>query len=74
MPSGCVCVCLYVCLCVCAVVILAEDAGIANLLSQHGIQVQTLSETHPIQVHPARILSQIFSRLGMWSHGAPCHC
>ncbi|XP_076446610.1 putative phosphorylase b kinase regulatory subunit alpha isoform X2 [Babylonia areolata] len=46
------------------VVILAEDESIAKILSDHGIKVQTLSETTPIEVLPARVLSQIFSRLG----------
>ncbi|KAL8604077.1 hypothetical protein ACOMHN_024902 [Nucella lapillus] len=46
------------------VVILAEDNGIAQSLSEHGIKVQTLHETSPIQVLPARVLSKIFSRLG----------
>ncbi|XP_070197401.1 probable phosphorylase b kinase regulatory subunit alpha isoform X1 [Littorina saxatilis] len=46
------------------VAILAEDAEISHALAKHGIHVQTISQSYPIQVHPARVLSQIFSRLG----------
>ena len=57
---------------VATVVILAENISIASQLSQHGIQVQTLSETQPIQIHPARVLSQIFSHLGIRGISASC--
>ncbi|XP_025085861.1 probable phosphorylase b kinase regulatory subunit alpha isoform X10 [Pomacea canaliculata] len=46
------------------VVILAETRKIAEKLMQHGIEVQTIQDTSPIQVHPARVLSHIFSLLG----------
>lgn len=48
-----------------AVVILAETRKIADILLQQGIKVQTPLEISPIQVHPARVLSQIYSFLGM---------
>ncbi|KAL4230406.1 Phosphorylase b kinase regulatory subunit alpha [Mactra antiquata] len=46
------------------VVILAEDVVIQNLLAEQGIYVQTIPEVAPIQVYPARVLSQIYSLLG----------
>lgn len=57
---------VYFFLCV-AVVILAETRKIAEQLMQHGIEVQTIQDTSPIQVHPARVLSHIFSLLGTWA-------
>ncbi|XP_052792707.1 phosphorylase b kinase regulatory subunit alpha, skeletal muscle isoform-like isoform X5 [Mya arenaria] len=46
------------------VVIVAEDVTMQNLLASQGIYVQTMSEVSPIQVYPARVLSQIYSLLG----------
>ncbi|KAK6168459.1 hypothetical protein SNE40_020988 [Patella caerulea] len=46
------------------VVILAEDTLIRDKLSEQGIEVQSVSDVQPIQVYPARILSQIYSLLG----------
>ncbi|KAL5012659.1 hypothetical protein ScPMuIL_011210 [Solemya velum] len=46
------------------VVILAEDTLIKEKMSDHGIFLQTISEVSPIQVYPARVLSQIYSLLG----------
>ncbi|XP_060588940.1 probable phosphorylase b kinase regulatory subunit alpha isoform X4 [Ruditapes philippinarum] len=46
------------------VVILAEDVTIQDKLSENGIFVQTIPEVAPIQVYPARVLSQIYSLLG----------
>ncbi|XP_076587530.1 phosphorylase b kinase regulatory subunit alpha, liver isoform isoform X3 [Chaetodon auriga] len=46
------------------VCVLAESDEIKELLSDHGIMVQTMSEVLPIRVMPARILSHIYVRLG----------
>ncbi|ESO88485.1 hypothetical protein LOTGIDRAFT_179098 [Lottia gigantea] len=46
------------------VVILAEDTLIRDKLLSQGIEVQTIGDVQPIQVYPARILSQIYSLLG----------
>ncbi|CAH1777077.1 unnamed protein product [Owenia fusiformis] len=46
------------------VVILAEDKHIKDSLAQYGLSVQTIAEAAPIQVHPARALSHIYSQLG----------
>ncbi|XP_074651762.1 putative phosphorylase b kinase regulatory subunit alpha isoform X3 [Tubulanus polymorphus] len=47
-----------------SVVILAEDASIQEMLMAHGLHVQTFAEVSPIQVHPARVLSYLYSHLG----------
>ncbi|KAG7218291.1 hypothetical protein INR49_010349, partial [Caranx melampygus] len=46
------------------VCVLAESEEIQELLSDHGIMVQTMSEVLPIRVMPARILSHVYVRLG----------
>uniref|UniRef100_A0A8C4I9U8 Phosphorylase b kinase regulatory subunit n=1 Tax=Dicentrarchus labrax TaxID=13489 RepID=A0A8C4I9U8_DICLA len=46
------------------VCVLAESEEIQELLSDHGITVQTMSEVLPIRVMPARILSHVYVRLG----------
>uniref|UniRef100_A0A8D0CN11 Phosphorylase b kinase regulatory subunit n=1 Tax=Sander lucioperca TaxID=283035 RepID=A0A8D0CN11_SANLU len=46
------------------VCVLAESEEIQQLLSDHGIKVQTMSEVLPIRVMPARILSHVYVRLG----------
>lgn len=46
------------------VCVLAESDEIKELLNDHGITVQTMSEVHPIRVMPARILSHVYVRLG----------
>ncbi|OWF44218.1 Phosphorylase b kinase regulatory subunit alpha, liver isoform [Mizuhopecten yessoensis] len=46
------------------VVILAENLKIQEHLLEHGIDVQTSAEVCPIQVYPARVLTQIYSLLG----------
>ncbi|XP_061669820.1 phosphorylase b kinase regulatory subunit alpha, liver isoform isoform X2 [Syngnathoides biaculeatus] len=46
------------------VCVLAESEDIRNLLNEHEIKVQMLSEVLPIRVLPARILSHIYVRLG----------
>ncbi|XP_078325718.1 phosphorylase b kinase regulatory subunit alpha, liver isoform-like isoform X6 [Crassostrea virginica] len=46
------------------VVILAEDDYIQGKLLEHDIKVQTMEEVRPLQVFPARVLTQIYSLLG----------
>ncbi len=47
-----------------SVCVLAESGEIQELLSDHGIMVQMMSEVLPIRVMPARILSHVYVRLG----------
>lgn len=47
-----------------SVCVLAESAEIQELLADHGISVQTMSEVLPIRVLPARILSHVYVKLG----------
>lgn len=54
-----------ICVSVC---VLAESEEIQELLSDHGITVQTMSEVLPIRVMPARILSHVYVRLGKTAH------
>ncbi|KAM7424407.1 hypothetical protein PAMA_000652 [Pampus argenteus] len=46
------------------VCVLAESEEIQELLNDHGIKVQMMSEVLPIRVMPARILSHVYVRLG----------
>uniref|UniRef100_A0A8C5D2T3 Phosphorylase b kinase regulatory subunit n=1 Tax=Gadus morhua TaxID=8049 RepID=A0A8C5D2T3_GADMO len=46
------------------VCVLAESQEIQELLREHGIVVQTVTEVLPIRVMPARILSHIYVKLG----------
>ncbi|XP_013379193.1 probable phosphorylase b kinase regulatory subunit alpha [Lingula anatina] len=46
------------------VVILAEDFIIQERLAEHDLHVQTIGQVSPIQVHPARVLSHVYSLLG----------
>uniref|UniRef100_A0A4W6CH36 Phosphorylase b kinase regulatory subunit n=1 Tax=Lates calcarifer TaxID=8187 RepID=A0A4W6CH36_LATCA len=46
------------------VCVLAESEEVQELLNDHGITVQTMSEVLPIRVMPARILSHVYVRLG----------
>uniref|UniRef100_UPI0037E8900A phosphorylase b kinase regulatory subunit alpha, liver isoform isoform X2 n=1 Tax=Semicossyphus pulcher TaxID=241346 RepID=UPI0037E8900A len=46
------------------VCVVAESEEIQELLSDHGITVQTMSEILPIRVMPARILSHVYVKLG----------
>lgn len=48
-----------------AVSVLAETEEIKELLQKHGIDVETVSDIHPIHVQPARVLSHIYARLGI---------
>ena len=65
-------VCVCVCVCVCPVCVLAESQEIKELLREHGIVVQTVSEVLPIRVMPARNLSHIYVKLGT-RHSAHIH-
>lgn len=47
------------------VVILAEDASIQEKLSRYDLQVQTVQECAPIEVQPARVLSHLYTYLGI---------
>ncbi|KAM9327209.1 phosphorylase b kinase regulatory subunit alpha, skeletal muscle isoform [Gastrophryne carolinensis] len=44
--------------------ILAETEEIQDIVSKHGINVETMASINPIRVQPARILSHIYARLG----------
>lgn len=44
--------------------LVAETALIQDLLRNHGIEVETVSEVQPIRIMPARILSHIYVKLG----------
>jgi len=46
------------------VVVLAEDNAIRDLLLQHDIVVQTISEVSPIEVQPSTVLSHLYTYLG----------
>ncbi|XP_064608813.1 phosphorylase b kinase regulatory subunit alpha, liver isoform-like isoform X1 [Liolophura sinensis] len=46
------------------VVILAESVLIQNKLAEHDILVETIQDVSPIQVYPAKALSQLYSYLG----------
>ena len=47
------------------VVILAEDDEIREKIAQHDIHVQTIAEVAPIEVQPAKVLSHLYTNLGM---------
>ncbi|XP_063043532.1 phosphorylase b kinase regulatory subunit alpha, skeletal muscle isoform isoform X2 [Engraulis encrasicolus] len=44
--------------------IVAETEEIKDLLVKNGIEVETVSDIHPIRVQPSRVLSHIYARLG----------
>lgn len=44
--------------------ILAEDKLIQEKLKEYDFDVQTVSEAKPIEVYPARVLSEIYAQLG----------
>ncbi|KAM8894725.1 phosphorylase b kinase regulatory subunit alpha, liver isoform 2-T2 [Spinachia spinachia] len=46
------------------VCVVAESEEIKELLRDHGVVVQTMSEVLPIRVMPARILSHVYVKLG----------
>lgn len=47
------------------VVILAEDDEIREKIAQHDIHVQTIAEVAPIEVQPAKVLSHLYTYLGI---------
>lgn len=47
------------------VVILAEDTEIREKIAQHDIHVQTIAEVAPIEVQPAKVLSHLYTYLGL---------
>nr|XP_002736188.1 PREDICTED: phosphorylase b kinase regulatory subunit alpha, liver isoform-like [Saccoglossus kowalevskii] len=59
------------------VAILAEDPVVQAALGKQDFYVQTISDVAPIQVHPARVLSHLYSQLGKNDHlglsGRPSH-
>lgn len=56
------------------VVILAEDENIRNKLAEHDIIVQTIADVAPIEVQPARVLSHLYTYLGIAWKGVPRIC
>lgn len=46
------------------IVILAEDNEIRDKLLEYDLHVQTIAEVAPIEVQPARVLSQLYTYLG----------
>ena len=46
------------------VVLLAQNKMVQDLLSQVNLNVKTVAEVAPVEVHPARVLSKLFSFLG----------
>ncbi|XP_021043310.1 phosphorylase b kinase regulatory subunit alpha, liver isoform isoform X2 [Mus pahari] len=46
------------------VAVLAENSHIKELLKEHGVNVQSIADVHPIRVQPGRILSHIYAKLG----------
>ncbi|KAM4536686.1 phosphorylase b kinase regulatory subunit alpha, skeletal muscle isoform 2-T2 [Odontesthes bonariensis] len=44
--------------------VLAETEEIKELLMKNGIEVETVTDIHPIHVQPSRVLSHIYARLG----------
>ncbi|KAI4895745.1 hypothetical protein NFI96_024046 [Prochilodus magdalenae] len=44
--------------------IVAENDEIKALLLKNGIEVETVTDIHPIRVQPSRVLSHIYARLG----------
>lgn len=44
--------------------VLAESEEIKELLLKNDIEVETVTDIHPIHVQPSRVLSHIYARLG----------
>ncbi|XP_070553680.1 phosphorylase b kinase regulatory subunit alpha, liver isoform-like isoform X9 [Ptychodera flava] len=59
------------------VAILAEDCIVQQAMLKQDLHLQTISQVAPIQVHPARVLSHLYSQLGknkrMGLSGRPSH-
>jgi phosphorylase kinase alpha/beta subunit len=47
------------------VVVLAQNKKVQDILASHEIDVKTVDEVAPVEVHPARVLSNLYSYLGM---------
>ncbi len=45
-------------------VILAEDEKVKERMAQHDLAVQTIEEASPLEVQPARLLSNLYTYLG----------
>lgn len=43
---------------------MAEDTEIREKMAQHDIHVQTIAEVAPIEVQPAKVLSNLYTYLG----------
>lgn len=56
-----------------SVCVLAESQEIKALLGEQGVVVQTVAEVLPIRVMSARVLSQIYVRLGKHTSSPPLH-
>ena len=54
------------------VTVLAENNHIKELLRKHGVNVQSITDIHPIRVQPGRILSHIYAKLGRFGEVARC--
>ncbi|XP_048349774.1 phosphorylase b kinase regulatory subunit alpha, liver isoform isoform X5 [Sphaerodactylus townsendi] len=50
------------------VTVLAESNEIKKLLRHHGLNVQSIADINPVRVHPARILSHLYAKLGHNKH------
>lgn len=48
------------------VVIIAESEEIKEKLAAHDILVQTIADVAPIEVQPARVLSHLYTYLGLF--------
>ena len=46
------------------VVVMAKNKDVKQLLANHGYHVKTISELEAIEVHPARVLSHLYTFLG----------
>ncbi|XP_040853633.1 phosphorylase b kinase regulatory subunit alpha, liver isoform isoform X3 [Ochotona curzoniae] len=46
------------------VTVLAENSHIKELLSKHGLNIQSIADIYPIRVQPGRILSHLYAKLG----------
>ena len=46
-------------------VVLAKNKTIQELLASYGVNIKTVAEAAPFEVHSAKILSELFTYLGM---------
>lgn len=47
---------------------MAEDTEIREKMAHHDIHVQTIAEVAPIEVQPAKVLSNLYTYLGKIRH------